>query len=182
MANENDLHLDPIITKLLCFSDVLLSSGHMNQHLLVWDYVCMSCIKTKNIFPLLSQTEYAISRACHCGCHFRMLLQQLPTSTKVTKSLSSLALCLLSSVHRSATHQSYSCFLCFILSICSVAARHCTYKYRHVFIDRYIHHVVNKHGHYHPYQLILISLLHGLKAFVCLWKTHSLCGLKQTTG
>lgn len=46
----------------------------------------------KPILFSLSQTGYAISRACHCGCHFRILQQQSPTYTKVLRIINVLTI------------------------------------------------------------------------------------------
>lgn len=133
---------------MLLLSDVLFvlwsqSVNHITKVLALnwWPHVTYS-IYEPSIFPFLPQTEYAISRACHCGCHFRMLPQQSPTSTKVNQP------------HPSALYKdSLVCQLlhqfllfvsfCFIPSIWTTTHYHSTCKCRHVFIDRHIHQMVN---------------------------------------
>ena len=79
--------------------------GPINQGCLLLDCTQLSCIEP-NIFSLfLPQTEYAISRVCHCGCHFRTLPQQLPTSTKVYNNIPLLS----TVIYWSASCYTYSC-------------------------------------------------------------------------
>ena len=127
------------------------------------------------IFPLfLPQTEYAISRACLCGCHFRTLLQQLPTSTKVSNHIPLLSnLVLLSLIY-------LQLFLSSSPLIQTIIGSHHTCECRHVFIDRLIQQEVNRPGHYHSYQLHIDQSVTGLEGFCITMKDMLVVRLKKT--
>lgn len=96
------------------FTSALSSPGCCASHVLFTVCSCLSWtslkghgshydgasrVETQHVFSRLLQTEYAINRACRCGCHFRMLPQQWQTSTKVTL----LSVCVVKCIYWSAS-------------------------------------------------------------------------------
>ena len=113
MANENDLHLDPIITKLLCLSDVMLSLGHINLNIsrLLALRLCLHVMYRNQTYFPFPLTD----RVCHQqGLSLWVPFQNAATAvTNLYKGNQVALLSILVSLSRMywcATYHSYSCF------------------------------------------------------------------------